>query len=232
MKKPNPSYLLLIVLAVSGCSTVPVDTSQSISRPITDEPKEALNAATIIVLSEPSYSKEAKQITNEQHIETCIKNKILEHNSRQKIISFDKLAGKLFPNLPKKRVPRSSDDLSILLDDEKFYTDISAMGIRYVIFVGELSTEVGNYYAEGAGSGGILLWVWDKETQLSASILDIRLRNIRPKKVENTSTGTSWFLLVISPFPIPIGMPSFAVHNACSNVGNDIGKILLDKVTR
>lgn len=55
-----------------------------------------------------------------------------------------------------------------------------------------------------------------------------------PKNVENVSTGKSWFALVgaFQYGPLPIEMPSFSVHNACSNVGNDIGKILLDKATQ
>jgi len=82
--------------------------------------------------------------------------------------------------------------------------------------------------------GCLWLYVWDKETRLSASILDAHQRNDIPKNVENISTGKSWFTLVDAfPYgPLPIGMPSFSVHNACSNVGNDIGKNLLDKATQ
>lgn len=78
------------------------------------------------------------------------------------------------------------------------------------------------------------MYVLDKETRLLASILDAHLRNDMPKNVENVSTGKSWFALVGAfPYgPLPIEMPSFLVHNACSNVGNDIGKILLDKATQ
>lgn len=56
-----------------------------------------------------------------------------------------------------------------------------------------------------------------------------------PKNVENVSTGKFWFALIGAfPYgPLPIGKPDvFSVHNACSNVGNDIGKILLDKATQ
>ena len=233
MKKLGSLFLLLIVLAVSGCSTVPIDETQSISKPVTEEAKEVPNATTIIFSREFSYGQGETPIY-EDSIVPCIKNKILEHNSNQNIISFDKVASKLFPDLPKKRVPRSPEDFSILLDDEKFYTDISAMGIRYVIFVGGLTTETGehSYGGCGGGYGGagcLAAIVWDKETRLSASILDIKLKNSMATNVENTSTGASWFA-IIGVFPI--GMPSFSVHNACSNVGNDIGKILLDKATQ
>ncbi len=231
MKTLISLFLLLIVLGVSGCSTVPVDETLSISKPVTDKSKEAQNAATIIFLRKPLYG-EAKSISlNEQRIVTCIKNKILEHNSNQNIISFDKVASKLVPDLPKERVPRSPEDFSILLDDKKFYTDISSLGIRHVIFVGGLTTETGEHGYGGCGGGGggagcLAVIVWDKETRLSASILDVHLKNSISEKLENTSTGTSWFA-VIGVFPI--GMPSFSVHNACSKVGNDIGEILLDE---
>jgi len=236
MKTLVSLFLLLIVLAVSGCSTVPVDETLSISKPVTDKSKEAQNAATIIFLREFSYSQGETPIY-EDSIVPCIKNGILKHTPNQNIIPFSKVANKLFPDLPKKRVPRTPGDYSILLDDEKFYTDISAMGIRYVIFVGGLTTDTGEHShggcvgGPGAPSAAACLWlyVWDKETQLSASILDVHLRNSMPKNVENTSAGASWFA-IIGVFPI--GMPSFSVHNACSNVGNDIGKILLNKATQ
>jgi len=63
MRKLGSLFLLLIVLAVSGCSTVPVDKTQSISTPITDETKEDLNAATIIFLRGSSYGAWGKPIS-------------------------------------------------------------------------------------------------------------------------------------------------------------------------
>ena len=234
MKTLVSLFLLLIILAVSGCSTIPIDEKLSISESITDEKKEDLNAATIIFLREFSYSQGETPIY-EERIVTCIRNRILEHIPDQNIILFDKVANKLFPDLPKKRVPRTPEDYSILLDDEKFYTDISAMGIRYVIFVGGLTADKGEHSHGGcvvsplSGGGCLWLYVWDKETQLSASILDIKLKNSMATNVENTSTGESWFAIVGW---FPIGMQSFSVHTACSNVGNDIGKILLDKATQ
>lgn len=236
MKNSVSLFLLLIVLAVSGCATVPVEETLSISKPVTDKTKEDLNAAAIIVFRKPSYDEGGKSIS-ERRLVNCIKNKVLEHNSKQNVISFNKIASKLFPDLPKKRFPRTPDDFSILLDDEKFYTDISAMGIRYLIFVGGATEETGKHSYGGCTAGGApggapgCLWVvtWDKETQLSASILDVKLRNGLAVNIDNTSTGKSWFAIVGW---FPVGMQSFSVHSACSNVGNDIGKILLDKATQ
>jgi hypothetical protein len=230
MKTTASLFFLLVILAVSACSIVPPDKTQFNSKLVTEEPKEALNAATIIVLREPFYGEGARKNTNEQQIETCIKNKIREHNSDQRVIEFNEIAGKLFPDLSEKRIPRSSDDFSILLDDEKFYTDVSAMGIRYLIFVGELSTNtLGEIVSEGGPFGGFALSAWGNETRLSASILDIHQRNEVLKKVEKISTDMSWLLLIGGPLPIPIGKPSFATHNACNNIGNKVGEILLNR---
>jgi len=235
MKKLGSLFLLLIVLAVSGCSTVPVDETQSISTPVTDKTKEDLNAATIIFLDEKAFEYSLSVYLNVQPFADCIENKILEHNPNQKTIPFSEVASKLFPDLPEERAPSSPEDFSILLDDEKFYTDISAMGIRYLIFIGGGNTTViakNQYGGCGGGYGGagcLAAIVWDNETQLSASILDVKLKNSPVDKVGNTSTSKSWFA-IIGVFPI--GMPSTSASKACSNVGNDIGKILLDKSTQ
>jgi len=233
MKKLGSLFILLIVLAVSGCSAVPVDKTQSISTPVTDEIKESLNAAVIIFLRKAAYGKGIRPISDEQRIVTCIMNRILVHNPNQNIISFNKVASKLFPDLPEKRYPRTPDDYSILLNDKKFYTDISSLGIRHVIFVGGATTEI-NKYSGGQciptpgffGYGCSVWFVWDDETRLLASILDIHLKTSISKDLENNSTGTSWFALIGG---VPIGMPSFTVHKACSKVGNYIGEILLDE---
>ena len=240
MKKLSSLFLLLIVIAISGCATVPVDETQSISKPEIEKTKEDLNAATIIFLQEErtfEYSFSVDLIA--QPFASCIKNKILKHNPNQKFIPFSQVTSNLFPDLPKERVPSSPEDFSILLDDEKFYTDISAMGIRYLIFVGEgHTTETGEYSRGGCigmafppgGIGGCLYWhIWVKESQLSATILDVHLKNDMGKNVDNVSTGKAWFAIV---GVVPMGMPSFTEHKACSNVGNDIGKILLEKATR
>jgi hypothetical protein len=237
MKKLVSFLPLLIILAVSGCAAVPVDETQSISKPVIEKTKEDLNAATIIFLEKRAFEYSLSVHTNVQPFAPCIKNKILKHNPNQKFIPFSQVTSKLFPDLPKERAPSSPEDFSILLDDEKFYTDISAMGIRYLIFIGGGKTEMtgmnkygfcGAAPAPGA-AGCLLLMIWDKETQLSASILDVKLKNSLADNIGNTATGKSW-LAIVSIFPV--GMPDFTRIKACNNIGNRIGKILLDKSTQ
>ena len=76
-------FLLLIVLAVSGCSTVPVKTGE-IAR------GEYQNAAIIIFFEEIEFNikGESVLIMNDADIVSCLENRIKKHNPDQAFISY------------------------------------------------------------------------------------------------------------------------------------------------
>lgn len=78
MKKLVSLFLLLIVLTVSGCSTVPVDETQS---PAGIVPGEYQNAASIIFFEKPPAVS-----MDEEYIVSCLKNRIKKHNPDQVFI--------------------------------------------------------------------------------------------------------------------------------------------------
>ncbi len=128
MKKLVSLFLLLIVLAVSGCSTVPVEETS----PAGIVPGEYQNAASIIFFEPPPPVS-----MDEEYIVSCLENRIKKHNPDQAFISYYKFVNTMFPDL-EREVPREPESFSRLLADvadEKFYKDVLSWGVRYLIFV-------------------------------------------------------------------------------------------------
>jgi len=113
------------------------------------------------------------------------------------------------------------------LADERFYKDALSWGIRYLIFVGGDSESIGH---GGLLSGGQPaargVMYWDNKTQIVASILDLHQKETAADNIENTSEDTSWFAMAVW---LPMGFPSSTESNACEDMGNRLGKILLER---
>jgi hypothetical protein len=131
MKKLISLFLLLIVLAVSGCSTVTYIKGSDMVEDETQPPAgivpgEYQNAASIIFLDKVSMDKD---------IVSCLEDRVKEHNPAQAFIPYNKFANTMFPDLPDREVPREQESLPRLLTDEKFHKDVLSWGVRYLIFV-------------------------------------------------------------------------------------------------
>ena len=59
-----------------------------------------------------------------------------------------------------------------------------------------------------------------------ASILDLHQKETVADNIENTFEDTSWFAVA---FWLPMGFPSFTESTACGDMGNRLGKILLER---
>ncbi len=114
MKKLVSLFLLLIVLAVSGCHTVMYIKGSDMVEgetqlPAGIVPGEYQNAVSIIFLDEVFMDKD---------IVSCLENRIEKHNPAQAFISYNKFANTMFPDLPDREVPREQESLPRLLTDE------------------------------------------------------------------------------------------------------------------
>jgi len=222
MKKLGSLFLLLIVLAVSGCSSVPVEETS----PAGIVPGEYQNAASIIFFEPPPADS-----MDEEDIVSCLENRIKKHNPGQAFISYYQFVNTMFPDLPDLEVPREAWSFSRFLADvadEKFYKDVLSWGVRYLIFV-RGSTVRGA--ESGWGCFKCFPFVFgggyrDKETRLTASILDLHQKETVIDDLENISEGTSWlgFFVVI-----PIWYSPSTRSDSCRDIGNRLGKILLER---
>jgi len=199
MKKLVSLFLLLIVLAVSSCSSVPVDETQF---PAGIVPGEYQNAA-IIIFDAWAPPLPSDDITDEEYIVSCLENRIKKQNPDQSFISYNQFANTMFPDLPDFDVPREPESFPRLLADEKFYKDVLSWGVRYLIFVR------GSTGSVKAGGDIIIDWwpgfwgfaYWDNKTQLAASVLDLHQKETAANNIENTSEDTSW-LAVAAVVPV------------------------------
>jgi len=221
MKTLVSLFLLLIVLAVSGCSTVPVKTGE-IAR------GEYQNAAIIIFFEEIELNA---VIMNDEDIVSCLENRIKKHNPDQAFISYYQFLKTILPNnfLP-AQYSRELETYSRFLDDDKFYQDVLSYGVRYLIFVrGSTSetNEIDRFKMLPSFPPLFLGYAsWDHKTRLTASILDLHQKGTVIDDLENISEGTGW---VAGLLFIPIGFPPFTESTACGDMGNRLGKILLDR---
>lgn len=205
---------------------------------------EYQNAATIIFqyksVIEPMYEEASSRhilyasssasSMKEEDIVSCLENGIKKHNPDQSFISFSKFAQAMFPDLPDWEVPREPESFSTLLadvTDERFYKDALSWGIRYLIFVGGGASEsIGHGGLIGNYSGVLGLMYWDNKTQLAASVLDLHQKETAADNIENTSEDTSWFAMALW---LPMGFPSSTESDSCEDIGNRLGKILLER---
>ncbi len=223
MKKLGSLFLLLIVLAVSGCSTVPVEETYSAEI----VPGEYQNAASIIF-----FEPHRADSMDEEDIVSCLENRIKKHNPDQAFISYNQFVNTMFPDLPDREVPRESESFSRFLADvadEKFYKDVLSWGVRYLIFVrGSTSETNGFYWFKFLPSfPPIVLGYksWDHKTRLTASILDLHQKETVIDDLESIFEGTQWF----AGFIIPIWYSPSTESDSCEDMGDRLGKILLDR---
>ncbi len=227
MKKLGSLFLLLIVLTVSGCSTVPVEETS----PAELVPGEYQNAASIIFLGEDVLPfKGESYVSMDDDIVSCLENRIKKHNPDQALIPYYKFVNTMFPDLPDWEVPREPESFSTLLADEKFYKDVLSWDVRYLIFVSgstRRTNDSGGWFCVELDFLCAAYASWDVKTRLTASILDLHQKETVIDDLENISEGTSWFVFL---FVIPIWHSSSAESNTCEDIGNRLGKILLDRI--
>ncbi len=168
---------------------------------------------------------------DEEYIVSCLENRIKKHNPDQAFISYYQFVNTMFSDLPDREVPREPESFSRLLADvadEKFYKDVLSWGVRYLIFVR------GSTSSAKAGEKGVALdmagaWdfiYWKNKTQLAASILDLHQKKTIADDIEVISEDISWLAVA---FVVPAGFPSFTESASCGDMGNRLGKILLEK---
>ncbi len=239
MKKLGSLFLLLIVLAASGCSSV---TYIKGSDMVEDEtqlpagivPGEYQNAASIIFVGEDVLPlKGESDVSIDEDIVSCLENRIKKHNPDQAFISYYQFVNTMFSDLPDREVPRGPESFSTFLADEKFYKDALSLGVRYLIFVSgstrvtTMETIEYDFFVPTFPLGfGLIYDTRDVKTRLTASILDLQQRETVTDDLGNISEGTSWFAFL---FVIPIWYSTSTESNACEDIGNRLGKILLER---
>jgi len=234
MKTLVSLFLLLIVLAVSGCSSV---TYIKGSDMVEDEtqlpagivPGEYQNAALILFRGGhvPPPLKGESYVSIDEDIVSCLEDRIKKHNPDQAFIPYYQFVNTMFPDLFEHEVPREPESISRFLEDKKFHKDVLSWGVRYLIFVrGSTKSpdEKGMLACDFPGCFGAIYW--NNKTQLAASILDLHQKKTIADDIEVISEDISWFAMVLW---LPMGFPSSTESDSCEDMGNRLGKILLER---
>ena len=133
----------------------------------------------------------------------------------------------LYPWLEPSTAPANADGLSALLARPGVGERVSAMGVRYIIWIDGATkkTDGGGSVACGAGPGGagcIGLGWWEKQSDYQATVWDLRDK-IGVGDVTTAVSGTSVFIGAIAP--IPIIMP--VQNTACDRMAAQIKSFLI-----
>lgn len=132
----------------------------------------------------------------------------------------------LYPWLEPRTAPQSAEGLPALLDNPAVAARLNQTGVRFMIWIdGETETvdrKGGMSCAISPAGGGCLgLTWWDRKSEYTASIWDIRDRQVIGKAKVN-ATGTSVMPAVI--IPIPILAPTETA--ACDGVASQLKELL------
>ena len=234
MKSLKPTIgLLAATLLWAGCTTVQVQAVRHTATGI--ESKEAI--ALLFWRQSPPDRQDAPPIRgkidvwrqiDEKEIVTCVSDEVRKAQPSLRVVPQDEFRRVAFPDLPPEAAPNSPEYLTLLLNHATFRERISSLGIRYLIFLRGATEEKGDASAGGvAGPGAGVLVIggsWDRNTRLSASILDLK-QSREAGSVAASASGRPWFFAVL-PSPLILGMPAFTESKACGELGQELVRFL------
>ncbi len=160
----------------------------------------------------------------------CIRDGIRRARPELRVVLPDEFRRLAFPDLAPEAAPRSAQYLGMLLDNASFRERIAPLNLHYLIAIGG-ETRVKQWGGAIAGSapapaGAFLFgaWVWDRDTRLVASILDLK-QSGSAVEISATAQGRAWLVLVEG---LPLGAPAFTEANACARLGDKLSQFLVE----
>ena len=156
--------------------------------------------------------KDAPRI--ERKIENCIDNALRELDSPIQTVSAEIFRNTVFPDMDYLSVPSSPDSIHTLVKSPEFQKRIKPLGLRYLFI---LQSESNTSQLEWGGLDGLVIWLWDKKTQMSASIIDLA-KGFDAGGVTIEAGGTNWIVY----FALPFGFPAITEGPACRELGKQI----------
>jgi len=221
MKSLTPTICLFAAaLLWTGCTTAQVQAVRHTATHI--EPKEA-----IAIVFSRDFSLDGRPI-DEKEIVTCISDEMRKAHPSLRIVLPNEFRHTAFPDLAPEAAPNTPESLALLLDHAAFRDRIASLRIRYLVSVqGRTDSKYDGGVECGGGPGGaacIGLLSWDRKSNLTASILD--LKQVRAAgELKVLASGRPWFFFVF-PSPLMIGAPAFTESKACGELGQALGKFL------
>ena len=214
----------MFALAMVGCSaTNPRETAHVLGSP----PVNLSGDESVTVLLN-YFGLEGRAIEGE--LLGCIREGIRRAHPELRVVPPDEFRSLAFPDLAPDAAPRSPQYLGLILDNAVFRDRIAPLNLRYLIAIGgETRVKQSGGVIAGAApapAGAFLFgaWVWNRDTQLVASILDLKQAGAATE-INANARGTAWLVLVEG---LPIGAPAFTEANACATLGDKLSQFLVE----
>lgn len=158
----------------------------------------------------------------ELKIEKCIEKELKDLTPPIQVVTAETFRKTVFPDFDYLSVPSSPESILTLTDSAEFNKRIKQLGVRYLLVIHGSSEfsgpEIGGF---GGYGGGVLIGIWDKQTKMSAFVLD--LNNVsKIGDVKTEATGYGWFVF----FGLGFGYPAVSEGPACHALGEKIATFI------
>lgn len=151
----------------------------------------------------------------------CLTDAVREAMPGLRVVPGEDFARVALPEAPLESAPLGPESLAALLRDPVFLARVDETGVRFLIVVGGRTTQsVAEMQGGGPGPPGVFI-LWDRQTDVSATIYDLRAR-AAAGRIEVEVSGRPWFALV----GLPLGAPSFTEFWACRKLGSGVVEFL------
>ncbi len=207
-----PTKLFIIhwlwVFLLVGCTDIKVQEERK-----TETSLEA-NEKISFILDRSNIEDEENAKEIEVKIEKCIDKALKKLVPPIQTVSAETFRKTVFPGIDYLFIPSKPDSIIALLNDPDFKNRITSLGLRYLLILQGKSS----FMDQGGGLGpGFLLFTWDKESKMSACVIDLK-QGCKAGDVQTIALGHGFFAIFIFPF----GLPAISEGPACKALGNQV----------
>ena len=195
------SFVLLSV----GCAAVQIQKFGQVDSPI--DPGAGV---AILPAAHSSLHNEAAH---------CIGHALSAAIPNIRIITADEFRRSVFHYRPPYGPTQQARYFDLLLKQPALKRQMASLGIHYLITIRGKTEMRGGSGMGGIGGQGAAIVVgagsWERETNLVASLLDLKQTGRPALDVSATALGHPWFFFIL-PSPVVLGRPAFTETQACS----------------
>lgn len=149
----------------------------------------------------------------------CISEAVGREFPNVRIVPPEDFRRAVFPDLPPEGAIHKPEYLALALNQKLVRERIGFLGLRYLIAISGVTEQK----TVGVGSGApASLLVWDRNTRLAASILDLS-REQETQELTASASGYPWLLIVGG---VPLYVPADTESTVCKELGAAVVRFL------
>ena len=210
------SINFFVVIFIVGCTDIQINEER-----ITDT-SIGVNEKISFILDRSTIKdvEDAQRI--ELKIEKCVAKALKKLAPPIQTVSAESFRKAAFPDMDYLSVPSSPASILTLLNSSKFNRRIKPLGLRYLLVLqGESDISFKGVAPVGGGPGAVLVFVWDKKTNMSAYVLDLA-KGCNTGGVKTEVLAHGWFVF----FGYGFGFPAISEGPACNALGKQVASFI------